>query len=88
MMNWQKSSNFKHGFCDAYASWQKGGRENANGRIRRWLPGKTDLEALSDQDIEDIMITINTTPRKCLDFKTPFLSFMEKLGTDIKLSFK
>ena len=24
-------------FCDAYASWQKGGVENANGRIRRWL---------------------------------------------------
>jgi IS30 family transposase len=25
-------------FCDAYASWQKGGIENANGRLRRWLP--------------------------------------------------
>jgi transposase, IS30 family len=24
-------------FCDAYASWQKGGVENANGRLRRWL---------------------------------------------------
>jgi transposase, IS30 family len=22
-------------FCDAYASWQKGGVENANGRLRR-----------------------------------------------------
>jgi IS30 family transposase len=22
-------------FCDAYASWQKGGIENANGRLRR-----------------------------------------------------
>jgi IS30 family transposase len=28
-------------FCDAYASWQKGGIENANGRIRRWLPRGT-----------------------------------------------
>jgi IS30 family transposase len=25
-------------FCDAYASWQKGGVENANGPLRRWLP--------------------------------------------------
>ena len=24
-------------FCDAYASWQKGGVENANGPLRRWL---------------------------------------------------
>jgi IS30 family transposase len=22
--------------CDAYASWQKGGVESANGRLRRW----------------------------------------------------
>ncbi|MEM8820126.1 MAG: hypothetical protein AAGE90_11450 [Pseudomonadota bacterium] len=27
-------------FCDAYASWQKGGVESASGRIRRWLPRK------------------------------------------------
>jgi IS30 family transposase len=26
-------------FCDAYASWQKGGVENANGRLRRFLEG-------------------------------------------------
>ena len=35
-------------FCDAYASWQKGGIENANGRIRRWLPRGTDLDAISE----------------------------------------
>jgi hypothetical protein len=29
-------------FCDAYASWQKGGVENANGRLRRWLPRHID----------------------------------------------
>jgi transposase, IS30 family len=31
-------------FCDAYASWQKGGVENANGRLRRWLPRQIDIE--------------------------------------------
>jgi hypothetical protein len=34
-------------FCDAYASWQKGGIENANGRIRRWLPRGADLDEIS-----------------------------------------
>jgi IS30 family transposase len=29
-------------FCDAYASWQKGGGENANGRLRCWLPRRID----------------------------------------------
>jgi IS30 family transposase len=32
-------------FCDAYASWQKGGVENANGRLRRWLPRQIDWGA-------------------------------------------
>ena len=31
-------------FCDAYASWQKGGIENANGRLRRWLPRHLDID--------------------------------------------
>src|ERR1700752_4539095 len=59
-------------FCDAYASWQKGGVENANGRIRRWLPRQTDIYGLADAEIQDIVLTANLTPRKCLGFKTPF----------------
>lgn len=38
--------------CDAYASWQKGGIENAKGRIGRWLPRSTDLDKLTDEDIQ------------------------------------
>jgi IS30 family transposase len=36
-------------FCDAYASWQKGGIENANGRLRRWLPRHLDIDRTSDK---------------------------------------
>src|SRR3712207_7552417 len=32
-------------FCDAYASWQKGAVENANGRLRRDLPRQLDLRS-------------------------------------------
>jgi IS30 family transposase len=39
-------------FCDAYASWQKGGVENANGRLRRWLPRHIDIDRLSDEEIQ------------------------------------
>jgi IS30 family transposase len=49
-------------FCDAYASWQKGGVENANGRIRRWLPRRADLDALEEDDIQEIAMTL--TPRR------------------------
>ncbi len=33
-------------FCDPHAPWQKGGIENAIGRMRRLLPRKTDLATL------------------------------------------
>src|SRR5262249_33200261 len=35
-------------FCDPHAPWQKGGIENAIGRMRRGLPRKTDLARLPD----------------------------------------
>ena len=50
-------------FCDAYASWQKGGIENANGRLRRWDPLRhLDIDRTSDQDIQEIVLTTNLTP--------------------------
>ena len=74
-------------FCDAYASWQKGGVENANGRLRRWLPRHLDVDRLSDEDIQDITITANLTPRKCLGFRTPFQALLAEIGKDVKIRF-
>ena len=36
-------------FCDNYSPWQKGGVENAIGRMRRSLPRKTDLAYLPEE---------------------------------------
>lgn len=58
-------------FCDPHAPWQKGGVENAIGRIRRFLPRKTDLAALSNLDVIRIAQAYNHIPRQCLDFHTP-----------------
>ncbi len=74
-------------FCDAYASWQKGGVENANGRIRRWLPRTADLDAMTEADIQEIAMTLNLTPRKCLGFKSPIEAFLAELGKDIEIRF-
>lgn len=74
-------------FCDAYASWQKGGVENTNGRIRRWLPRSIDLDQLSDEDIQEIAMTLNSTPRKCLAFKTPIEAMLAELGKDVQIRF-
>ena len=74
-------------FCDAYASWQKGGIENANGRLRRWLPRQTNLDDVSDEDIQEIVMTYNLTPRKCLGYKTPLQALFSERGKDVRLSF-
>ena len=58
-------------FCDPHSPWQKGSIENMNGRLRRALPRKTNLDTLSQAALEALPNRHNTTPRKCLGFKTP-----------------
>jgi len=74
-------------FCDAYASWQKGAVENMNGRLRRDLPRSRDIDKMSDEELQDILLTHNLTPRKCLGYKTPVQAILKELGIDAKLSF-
>ena len=66
-------------FCDPHAPWQKGGIENAIGRLRRRLPRKTDLATLSPARLRQIASLYNHTPRKCLDFQTPAEVFLQLL---------
>jgi IS30 family transposase len=66
-------------FCDPYAPWQKGGIENAIGRMRRFLPRKTDLATLPNKHFRALVAAHNHTPRKCLDFRTPAEAFSELL---------
>jgi transposase, IS30 family len=66
-------------FCDPHAPWQKGGIENAIGRMRRFLPRKSALATLSAKDFNAVFDAYNNTPRRCLDFKTPAEVFAEAL---------
>ena len=66
-------------FCDAYAPWQKGGIENAIGRLRRLLPKSTDLASITDKQFMRLVQLYNNTPRKCLDYRTPAEVFWKKL---------
>ena len=58
-------------FCDPHSPWQKGGIENAIGRMRRGLPRKTDLARLAPEELKRMVEQYNTIPRKCLAFQTP-----------------
>lgn len=70
-------------FCDPHAPWQKGGIENAIGRMRRALPRKSDLANIPQSQLDSLVDAYNNTPRKCLAFKTPnevFSSFLNPVA--------
>ena len=69
----------------APSEYVRGGVENANGRLRRWLPRQIDIDKVPDEEIQDIVITAILTPRKCPGFKTPFQAILKELGTDVPI---
>jgi IS30 family transposase len=66
-------------FCDPHAPWQKGGVENAIGRMRRLLPRRTNLDTLPEGRLQAFVRAYNATPRKCLDYQTPAEVFLAHL---------
>lgn len=66
-------------FCDPHSPWQKGTIENAIGRLRRFLPRNTKIDAIDDDALNAFIATYNNTPRKCLGFKTPAEVFLAQL---------
>ncbi len=71
-------------FCHAYHSWEKGGVENMNQRLRikRYIPKGTSIDSLTEDQIKQIEHRLNSTPRKCLGYLTPYEK-MEQLISGI-----
>jgi IS30 family transposase len=68
-------------FCHAYSSWEKGTVENAIGYLRWYIPKRADVSCYSDEDISAIVDTINSIPRKSLQYQTPKEIFQEQFLT-------
>ena len=57
--------------------------ENTNKRFRRFMPGDTDLAAVSQRDLIHLVRHLNDQPRKCLGYKTAaevFLAHLQEEG--------
>lgn len=59
-------------FCDPYSSQQRGTNENTNGLLRQYLPKGSDFSDLTDLCLMKIENEMNSRPRKCLDWRTPY----------------
>lgn len=58
-------------FADPYRSWQRGLNENTNGLLRQYFPKKCDFLAVSPQDFQAVVYSLNSRPRKRLGFRSP-----------------
>jgi transposase, IS30 family len=69
-------------FAKPYHSWERGQNENANGLLRQYFPKAMDLLDVTAQQVLNAVHKLNSRPRKCLGFRTPYEVFMELSGMD------
>jgi IS30 family transposase len=71
-------------FCDPGCPGQRGSIENTHGRLRKPLPRRTNLAEISDAEIARLVHNLNTTPRKCLAWRTPHEVFHQQLKAELQ----
>ncbi|WP_459129031.1 IS30 family transposase [Guggenheimella bovis] len=69
-------------FADPYSAWQRGSNENSNGLLREYYPMKSDLAKIEVEDLIKNIMELNTRPRKCLNYQTPFDIFIYELSLE------
>ena len=67
-------------FAKPYHSWERGQNENANGLLRQYFPKSMKLMDISVKKVFDAIDKLNSRPRKCLGYKTPYEVFEELTG--------
>ena len=66
-------------FADPYSSWQRGGNENRNGMIRRYLPKRTIIEPGMARELQEIVDETDNRPMRALGYRTPAEAFADEL---------
>lgn len=70
-------------YCDAQRSDQKSQIELSHEYIRRYIPKGISINNYTEQNIIDMMNHINSTPRKSLNWKSPYEVATEMFGEEV-----
>lgn len=73
-------------FCDPHSPWQRGSNENINALIRQYLPKGTDLSVHSQEEVDEIALSLNRRPRKWFGFRSPIEVITELLHKEYEAS--
>ncbi|MDW3673247.1 IS30 family transposase [Enterococcus faecium] len=65
-------------FPDPHAPWQRCTNENTNGLLREYSPKGEDISGIFNSQIQEWANKLNTRPRKCLNWKTPYEVFFNE----------
>ena len=58
-------------FATPHHAWERGTNENTNGLVRQYVPKRTTMAHLTQQNCTAIARTLNRRPRKRLGYRTP-----------------
>ena len=68
----EKDINATVYFADPHAPWQRGLNENTNDIIRFFFPKGCNFKKVSEEELQNVVSLINSRPRKCLGFLSPY----------------
>ena len=68
-------------FCDPRSPWQRGTNENTSGLLRQYFPKGTDIGRYPERELDAVAATLNSRPRKTLEWKTPSEALNEWLSS-------
>lgn len=71
----EQKTGIKIYFSNPGSPHERGTNENTNGLLREYFPKGRDLSRISNEEYTEVLLELNSRPRKCLNYNTPLELF-------------